>query len=215
MNDTTQDLEVTEILWSMHHYGFTTVLSTARQKGLLRIQGEKPSRVKQGSFGPVKYPVSHCIVKADEFLDKRKTGLTIKRNIKKDDQGFDSIEDFWNSGDESGHDETFELDMPYEPELQQAPLPRQHHYEDKYSPMTGYSCDYTFTTRPSYSTSDSYERPYSYRLSTGSSRLTPWGDTSSIEQARFLEGNISVSMAGQEEVTQCVNMPASSYQMNK
>lgn len=123
----------------------------------------------------------------------RKTGLRVKPNVKKDVDGFDSIEDFWDSGgDENGGDTS----QPSDREHQRVHLARRLSQEI-YKPSSAISGGYSssdLSTLPSpflYRPSNDRRRTSAIPLRKSTTGSTLWDD-SSIERARFNEGTYNL-----------------------
>lgn len=122
-------------------------------------------------------------------ITSRKTGLRVKPNVKKDMDGFDSIEDFWDSGGDENEGDTC---RPSDRENRQEHL-TQHHLQETNSPSpaikeSSSSSDLSTLPSPFLYRPSNYRRRTTalpqLRMSTGSIGCTSWGD-SSIERARF------------------------------
>lgn len=124
-------------------------------------------------------------------ITSRKTGLMVKPNVRKDMDGFDSIEDFWDSGD----DDNGGASRPTNRENQQEHL-AQYRLQKTNDPSPAINGSYSssdlstlpspFLYRPSKYRRRTTAVPH-LRMSTGPTGSTSWGD-SSIERARFMEG---------------------------
>ncbi|KAF9378068.1 hypothetical protein CPC16_011485 [Podila verticillata] len=130
--------------------------------------------------------------RANKYFDGgvvgRKTGLRVKPNVKKDVDGFDSIEDFWDSG---GDENAGDTSQPSDREHQRKHLARRRSQEI-YNPSSAISGRYSssdLSTLPSpflYRPSNYRRRTSAIPLQKSTTGSTSWDDFS-IERARFNE----------------------------